>query len=62
MFSKTARISLVGALAVMAGATVLPPVPAFYHRPRTIDDLVAHIAGKVIDQFGIDHDLFTRWS
>jgi polyprenyl P-hydroxybenzoate/phenylacrylic acid decarboxylase-like protein len=46
----------------LAGATVLPPVPAFYHRPRTIDDLVAHIAGKVLDQFGIDHDLFTRWS
>ncbi|HMG44150.1 MAG TPA: UbiX family flavin prenyltransferase [Acidimicrobiales bacterium] len=46
----------------LAGATVLPPVPAFYHRPRSIDDLVAHIAGKVLDQFGIEHDLFTRWS
>jgi polyprenyl P-hydroxybenzoate/phenylacrylic acid decarboxylase-like protein len=46
----------------LAGATVLPPVPAFYHRPRSIDDLVAHIAGKVLDQFDIDHDLFTRWS
>jgi polyprenyl P-hydroxybenzoate/phenylacrylic acid decarboxylase-like protein len=46
----------------LAGATVLPPVPAFYHRPRTIDDLVAHIAGKVLDQFAIEHSLFTRWS
>lgn len=46
----------------LAGATVLPPVPAFYHRPRTIDDLIAHVCGKVLDQFGIEHDLFTRWS
>lgn len=45
-----------------AGATVLPPVPAFYHRPQTIDDLLDHIAGKVLDQFGIEHDLFRRWS
>lgn len=46
----------------LAGATVLPPMPAFYHRPRSIDDLIAHIVGKVLDQFDIEHDLFTRWS
>ena len=46
----------------LAGATVLPPVPAFYHRPLTIDDLLMHICGKVLDQFGIDHDLYRRWS
>ena len=46
----------------LAGATVLPPVPAFYHQPRTIDDLLRQTAGKVLDQFGIEHDLFTRWS
>lgn len=46
----------------LAGATVLPPVPAFYHRPRSIDDLLAHTAGKVLDQFGIEHQLFRRWS
>jgi len=46
----------------LAGATVLPPVPAFYHRPSTIDDLLAHTCGKVLDQFGIDHDLYRRWS
>jgi polyprenyl P-hydroxybenzoate/phenylacrylic acid decarboxylase-like protein len=46
----------------LAGATVLPPVPAFYHQPSTIDDLLRHTAGKVLDQFGIEHDLFTRWS
>jgi 4-hydroxy-3-polyprenylbenzoate decarboxylase len=45
-----------------AGATVLPPVPAFYHQPKTIDDLLVHTCGKVLDQFGIGHDLFRRWS
>lgn len=45
-----------------AGATVFPPTPAFYHRPETIADLLAHTTGKVLDQFGIDHDLFTRWT
>jgi polyprenyl P-hydroxybenzoate/phenylacrylic acid decarboxylase-like protein len=46
----------------LAGATVLPPVPAFYHRPRTIEDLLAQTAGKVLDQFGIPHRLFRRWT
>jgi polyprenyl P-hydroxybenzoate/phenylacrylic acid decarboxylase-like protein len=46
----------------LAGATVLPPNPAFYHRPSTIDDLLRHTAGKVLDQFGIEHDAFKRWS
>lgn len=45
----------------LAGATVLPPTPAFYHRPKTIDDLLRHIAGKILDQLHIDHDLFHRW-
>lgn len=45
----------------LAGATVLPPTPGFYHRPTTIDDLLRHIAGKVLDQLGIEHDLFRRW-
>ncbi len=43
------------------GAIVLPPMPAFYHRPTTIDDLVDQTVGKVLDQFDIDHDLFQRW-
>ncbi|MHB1836671.1 MAG: UbiX family flavin prenyltransferase [Solirubrobacteraceae bacterium] len=46
----------------LAGATVLPPVPAFYHRPQTIDDLLQQTVGKILDQFGIDHALFQRWS
>lgn len=48
--------------ATLAGATILPPVPAFYHDPRTIDDLLVHVAGKVLDQFSLPHDLFKRWS
>lgn len=48
--------------ATLAGATILPPVPAFYHQPTTIDDLLRHTAGKVLDQFGIEHDVFKRWA
>ena len=47
--------------ATLAGATIFPPVPAFYHRPRSIDDLLAQITGRILDQFGIEHDLFARW-
>jgi polyprenyl P-hydroxybenzoate/phenylacrylic acid decarboxylase-like protein len=46
----------------LAGATVLPPVPAFYHRPKTIEDLLRQTCGKVLDQFGLEHRLFERWS
>ncbi len=45
----------------LAGATILPPVPAFYHRPQSIEDLLKQTVGKVLDQFGIDHRLFRRW-
>ncbi|MGB9920038.1 MAG: UbiX family flavin prenyltransferase [Moorellales bacterium] len=47
--------------AAEAGAVILPPVPAFYHRPRTIMDLVDQTVGKVLDQFGLPHHLFPRW-
>jgi flavin prenyltransferase len=43
------------------GAIILPPVPAFYCLPQTIDDLVNHLVGKVLDMFGIEHNLFHRW-
>lgn len=43
------------------GAIILPPMPAFYGRPRTIDDLVDHTVGKILDLLGIDHHLFERW-
>jgi flavin prenyltransferase len=44
------------------GAVILPPMPAFYHRPVTILDLVHQSLGKVLDQFGIEHQLFKRWA
>lgn len=44
-----------------AGATILPPCPGFYHGPATINDLVRHIAGRVLDSLKIEHDLFHRW-
>jgi polyprenyl P-hydroxybenzoate/phenylacrylic acid decarboxylase-like protein len=48
--------------ATLAGATIFPPVPAFYHRPTTIDELLNQITGRILDQFGIEHDLFERWT
>lgn len=45
------------------GAVIMPPVPAFYHRPQTLDDIIDQTVNRVIDQFDIElpHDLFTRW-
>jgi len=47
--------------ATLAGAVVMPPVPAFYHQPKSTDDLLAQTAGKILDQFPIGHTLFRRW-
>jgi polyprenyl P-hydroxybenzoate/phenylacrylic acid decarboxylase-like protein len=47
---------------ILAGGTICPPIPAFYHRPKTIEDLIAQSVGKILDQFEIGHDLFERWS
>ncbi|MGO4617770.1 UbiX family flavin prenyltransferase [Nocardia sp. 2YAB30] len=44
-----------------AGASVVPPVPAFYNLPQSVDDLVMHIVARVLDQFGIDNELTSRW-
>jgi 4-hydroxy-3-polyprenylbenzoate decarboxylase len=43
------------------GVRIVPAMPAFYHRPATLDDLVAFVAGKVLDQLGVEHALFKRW-
>ena len=43
------------------GAHIIPPVPAFYHHPKTIDDIINQSVGKVLDCMGIEHDLFKRW-
>jgi 4-hydroxy-3-polyprenylbenzoate decarboxylase len=49
------------ARAADCGAIILPPMPAFYHRPQTIMDLVHQSLGKALDQVGIEHELFRRW-
>tara|TARA_B100000959_G_scaffold254171_1_gene285671 strand:- start:1705 stop:2355 length:651 start_codon:yes stop_codon:yes gene_type:complete len=43
------------------GATILPPMPSFYHGPQTIQDIINQSIGKVLDQFSIEHNLFRRW-
>ncbi len=43
------------------GVTILPPVPAFYNRPKSIDEIVNHIVARTLDQFGIDNALTRRW-
>ena len=43
------------------GAIVLPPIPAFYHRPTSIEEIVDHSIGKAFDLFGIEHGLYRRW-
>lgn len=44
------------------GAVILPPAPAMYAKPQTVDDVIDHTVGKALDQFGIEHGLFKRWT
>lgn len=44
-----------------AGACLIPPMPAFYNCPATIDDLINHLVGRIMDQFGLPHTLTRRW-
>ncbi len=44
------------------GAVIAPPLPALYNRPKTIDDVINHSVGRVLDLVGIDSDLVKRWS
>ncbi len=48
-------------MAAEMGAHLLPPVPSFYHQPKTLDDIINQTIGKVFDYIGIEHDLFKRW-
>ncbi len=49
-------------MAADMGAHILPPIPSFYHAPKTIDDIINQTIGKIFDYLSIDHDLFKRWS
>ena len=44
------------------GAIIMPPVPAFYARPQTLDDMVNHSVGRCLDLFDIETDLVSRWN
>jgi 4-hydroxy-3-polyprenylbenzoate decarboxylase len=44
-----------------AGAMIVPAMPAFYNRPQTVEDMVAFVAGKVLDLLGVEHGLYRRW-
>jgi 4-hydroxy-3-polyprenylbenzoate decarboxylase len=48
---------------VEMGAILVPPMPAFYHKPKTIDDIVHQTVGRVLDLLAIEHEsLFKRWT
>ena len=44
------------------GAVILPAAPGFYHEPKTVNDMVAHVVGKVLDVLGIESELYKRWT
>ena len=44
------------------GAVIFPPVPAFYHRPQTLDDIVNHTVGRILDRVGVPQTLVQEWT
>lgn len=44
------------------GVVIAPPVPAFYHKPETLGDMIDFVTGKILDSFSVPHSLFHRWS
>lgn len=48
--------------AARAGATVMPACPAFYSRPKSLDELVDVLVGRVLDLLGVENDLYRRWT
>ncbi|MGC9196186.1 MAG: UbiX family flavin prenyltransferase [Syntrophobacteraceae bacterium] len=49
-------------MAADLGALILPPMPSFYHLPKTIEEIIDQTVGKVFDYFEIEHELFKRWN
>jgi len=47
--------------AAQAGATILPAAPGFYHKPKTIDDLLAFMTQRILDLFGLEYPRAPRW-
>ncbi|HEV2225903.1 MAG TPA: UbiX family flavin prenyltransferase [Nitrososphaerales archaeon] len=45
-----------------AGAIVVPAMPGFYYRPKSVDDMIDYVVGKVLDILGVEHELYRRWS
>jgi 4-hydroxy-3-polyprenylbenzoate decarboxylase len=43
------------------GGIIMPPMPAFYHRPQTLEDIVNHTVARILDKFGLDHSLVPEW-
>lgn len=43
------------------GAIILPPVPAFYNKPQSLDDIINHTVARVLDLFGVEHGLIQQW-
>jgi flavin prenyltransferase len=43
------------------GAVLVPPIPGFYQRPKSVDDIVDHAVGKALDALGVPNELFKRW-
>jgi len=43
------------------GAVLVPPIPAFYHQPKSVDDIVNHAVGKALDALGVPNEMFARW-
>jgi len=60
---RTAALGAVDArvAATEAGAIIMPPVPAFYARPKSIDDIVDHVVGRALDLFDLDAGVVSRW-
>ena len=48
--------------AAQMGAIISPPVPAFYNRPKTVEDIINHTVGRVLDLFDLDSDIVNRWT